>query len=217
MNSEKVKQALDIYIDKDNINENINHIFSQKNYYIATNGFTMVMIHFEFADKLLDAPFQETPNVFSVLPDLYNLVPYKISIEALKSEMVVDLVDEIKNEEQACSECNGRKFAECSCCGQDAECQNCDGTGTEIIDVPTGNKIPNPIARLEWNGVVFMYEKLIKLVNICNILELEHINYCHSKQDGPNIFESDDKSIIIVIMPMRNSDNQPTKKINLKT
>ena len=188
--------------------------FKQGGRYYATDTHSMIFLPVEKAQ--LNFPEQDRPNCEGVIPKNSNC-SNQIKISDIETQLIPTLIDETEEleKEVKCPECDGDGVVECNL-EHEHKCIDCDGTGKfiDIIEKPTGKKIPMPNKYFRMLDVCFQYKQLRRLVDACNELGVETITKTYGTETTGNLFQCGD--CWILIMPTLVSDDEITE-INFYT
>lgn len=155
-------ETLNKFVSKDR--KKIDHIFSQGEYTIATNGMVMVRI-----PRVEIIPEQTSPDVLQEFP----IPEVKESFEIPDVTLIEILCNDcggIGKEPKVCNKCKGSGRIECFHCGNGMACDACEGlcfAGKSDKDCPYCNgtgKVPDKHQYHLIDGIAFAdhYLKLLK-------------------------------------------------------
>lgn len=202
------KLLLESFCSKDTTRTNLTHPFSFNDMTGATDGHVLILI------KGLPKEYEDTDlKIDTVLPPdnqevLIDVEKFKKIIEQ------VPLVDEMIEEQNVCSECDGDGTIECDKCGSEVECEECEGTGYVMEKTKeTGNKVPDRDCKIEIDGVIFHCYVIEKLILVLNEIEIKSFKWISKEPFRANKFEID--NIIVLLMPVR--ADEINLKINIET
>lgn len=195
--TEDLKKMLNLFVGTDELRPDLCKPFFQKGNFIATDAYTLILIPPEGTG--LHFPEQEKPNVYNSIPP-NDKESREINIHRLIEKLPPVLIDEYRTEETKCSECKGKGEVECDHCGQDTDCEDCNGIGVFTKNIPTGKKIQDEEAFYTFLGVGYKYRYLNRLIEACKIAKTDTIQQVRLAENSANVFMLG--NIKILIMPL---------------
>lgn len=203
--SEIYKKAFQLFVAKDDFRPELQKPFIQNGVNYATDVHSLIILPESFAK--LDFEEQLKTKVESVIPKNENM-NIEIKISELKEKMILEMIDEeiFYGANIDCPECDGHGEVTWEYDGKNKthekeyDCPECDGSGLSEKRrlKPTGNKIPNPIAKYRLFDVGFQYEQIGRLIELCELLKIETIYKTFGERTTSNIFKVGDFKILIM-------------------
>lgn len=167
-------QLFNLFCEKEaSWNYNFETPFKQDGFYYATDRHSLISM----PDKSeLDFKELDKPNIEAILPTEFH-PPIEIDIKELKQKLIekTPLVDEKKEEDKKCKECDGDGYLECDL-GHEHDCHKCDGEGTVVCKELTGNKIPDKEAVFKYRDFYLKQFELDRLVKACEMIGVNKIH-----------------------------------------
>jgi len=183
--------ALQLCTGQDNLRPILHKPVKIKDYIYATNSYSAIKIKEDFVCKKYEENVK-FPNIEKIFNECEIISETIISFDNLLKKFIeIDINYEY--DEIQCDECNGDGEYICSCCGSDAECQHCNGTGN----------IKGDILQLKGDDFVLFNRKFSManidlLIRICSLVDATKIKIFNSKITGGTVFEF--KNIELLLM-----------------
>lgn len=133
MKANKYDLVLRMYVGNDNLREAMMKVNLKDGFLEATNAHIAIRMPAELAGLEYKAVVN--------YPNFVNVYPKEIVEEKMvKIDDLVSLMEtgryEFETKSENCDECQGDGYVECKCCGNEADCEQCDGTGKEQVELP---------------------------------------------------------------------------------
>lgn len=184
--------------------------FTQNGKYYATDEISAISMPIGGEMKLQE---QAKPMIESVIPkELHE--PIEIDVAKFKEAIIkyAPLVDEMKEEEHECRNCDGEGTQECNL-GHDHDCEECNGNGIIESKNPTGNKIPDKKTVFFFMEAAMNFTELMRLIKASELLGVEKIYKIAGSDKKPFYFRVGKANILV--MPCYNSDRDKSELVVL--
>lgn len=169
--------------------------FKQNGKYYATDGISVISMPIGGEMELQE---QENPMIDSVIPKEFH-EPIEIDVAKFEEAIIKHspLVDEFKDEEHECSDCDGEGVIECDL-GHDHDCEECDGEGVIEGRNPTGNKIPDKTTTFLFMESGLKFIELMRLIKASKLLGIEKIYKIAGSDKKPFYFKVGNANILVM-------------------
>lgn len=205
------KTIFEMFCGQDELRLDFMTPFKQGDNYYATDGHALICVPCSIVK--LDYKEQETPNCKAVMPTDHTC-SLPIPVKELRAKLTPVMVDEMKSKMEKCNECGGDGEVEYEywtskkTYTMDADCPICEGEGSVGKDKPTGNKIPDPEAMYQIDGVLFGYEYLDRLIKVCELLDVDAAVKVAGAENKGNLFLCSDVKVLIMPRVLIEKDAQ---------
>lgn len=169
--------------------------FKQNGNYYATDAISAISMPIGGEMELHE---QERPMIESVIPKEFH-EPIEIDVAKFEEAIIKHspLVDEFKQEEHECRNCDGSGEVECDL-GHDHDCEDCDGEGVIEGKNPTGNKIPDKKTVFTFMESGLKYTELMRLIQASKMLGVEKIYKIAGSDKKPFYFKVGNANILVM-------------------
>ncbi len=200
MKTEKVLQAMHLFVGNDPLREILHKPYEQEGFYYATDTHSLIRVDGSVNLKIASQDRPKTKYVIkpnTIEPVEINLVELETYLDSITPE-VADTYE--------CDECDGYGTEECNL-GHDHDCEECDGEGTLTYD-PI-RFVKDRYAKYKiWDGCISRLQ-LQKMFDACKILGIEKVNRVAGKANLQYKFEAD--KILFLVMPIMNTEDEGIK------
>jgi hypothetical protein len=193
----KYDELLYKYVTKNEIRDKMLKPMAWGEYNAATDGHAIIIIPKSLCEDIYK---DATLNIGVVIPQKNCEVVHNVQdIKKLFDNVeMVECFDEL---EETCKECHGEGDKYCYACEHSNTCDNCDGTGKAITEIPNGKFIPKPTHQIAFSESTFVYSYLNLLVETADKLGEQKITQIARGLLSANHFKVND--IDIILMPVR--------------
>lgn len=202
--------ALSLFKGVDDLRPQYQLINFDGKYNCATNGIALIRIKSEFC-AVEYYKVENYPNIDEYYKKVSSNMSNVIGKDLLLSElfeylMKFELSFRFNKNVEDCDVCKGSGVIDCPCCGNEAECKNCDGTGKIEINTPFAKlKTSSIFTRIKLGNKYFRTQELERLLHACMAIQPEKILHYQSegneKTDIFTLIENNEIIAEIVIAP----------------
>lgn len=190
--------VLSMYVSDDILRPAMCKVFKQENLNIATDSYSVIYVD----DTKPGFKYEEddkAPNAINLLKNFTFDRTENLNRDSLLSNYLT-LGNKWSKKYKPCDKCEGYGEVECTCCGNDSECEDCDGTGesneVESFTIPTlsGDKIKLFDRKI---GSTFLH----RVIQSAFFLGVENFTVKFNSENTKQAFLFEIDSAKIIVMP----------------
>ncbi|MCT3817113.1 hypothetical protein HZP37_13480 [Elizabethkingia anophelis] len=126
--------VLSMFVAQDDFRPAMMKPFINDKHYCATNGHILCAVKKQNTG-LKYSEDKDAPNAFKLIEDFVSDREVVVNRDEVMSEYF-NSENQWKTKKLSCEKCKGNGYESCKCCGNESECNECDGTGSSDTDVP---------------------------------------------------------------------------------
>lgn len=172
--------------------------YNSVEYYVASDSFTLVLMpksRIQTSVALAD----KYPNVLAVIDTLKNEETKEMFASTIDDFIQkCPLIDE-KSAGMKCSECYGDGEIECPHCGNEMECDACNGSGYTERPKLTGAKVADKGALFSLYGFKYPASVLLQVKSLLDLSNVRSFSICKRSENGTIMFSVAD--MFMLCMP----------------
>lgn len=198
----KYDLLLSIFTSTDNLRPALTRPGTLDQHTYATDGYSVIKIHKELCGlRYSNKDFPNAEKVFA----RDNADTYQLALLSTE-ELLTSLLDcklKAEHQQERCDSCDGHGEKECKCCGNEADCEDCEGTGT--VDVTTNYaRISCYGQDVELLGHTFTPKLLYRVAECALLLKQQQIQVAYTP--GPKAVQFTVGPCQIILMPKHKYD-----------
>lgn len=172
MKPNKYDYVLSLFTSQDEMRPAFATPFPQETFYCATDSHSLIVVQNNLPGLKYEG-HEKAPNALGLYKNHTSDTEFSLTKEEFM-EGFFSAEFRFMHSMKKCHKCDGKGYKECHCCGNESDCEECDGSGEDFEQIPFGKPFLHG-ELVRFAETTFYPNSLNKILIASNILGVDKI------------------------------------------